>query len=295
MFQKATRKKSKLRLALTGPSGSGKTFGALTIARELGSRIACIDTENGSASLYSHLVDFDVLELSPPYSPERYIEAIRAAERAGYEVLIIDSATHEWSGNGGVLELVDEVAKARFKGNSWSAWNEMTPRHRKFIDAMLQSKMHIIATGRSKTETAQIEENGRKKVAKLGMKTEQRDGFEYEFTIVLDIVHDGHYANASKDRTGMFVGDPRPITADTGKRLLAWLESGAEPSESWQEEIERLSAAILAAGDIPALKTAFEAADARAKANQDPSARAIFVDNKDQRKAELAEPAGEPA
>jgi hypothetical protein len=127
------------------------------------------------------------------------------------------------------------------------------------------------------------------------MKTEQRDGFEYEFTIVLDIVHDGHYANASKDRTGMFVGDPRPITADTGKRLLAWLESGAEPSESWQEEIERLSAAILAAGDIPALKTAFEAADARAKANQDPSARAIFVDNKDQRKAELAEPAGEPA
>src|SRR6476620_3352664 len=131
MFQKAMRKTAKLRLGITGPSGSGKTWGALTIAKELGSKIACIDTEHGSASLYSDLCDFDVMELSAPYSPERYIAAIKEAEKAGYEVLIVDSTTHEWNGAGGVLELLDEIAKAKFKGNTWSAWNEMTPRHRK--------------------------------------------------------------------------------------------------------------------------------------------------------------------
>lgn len=228
-FTKAVRNKAKLRLAITGPSGSGKTYGALTIAKSLGGKIACIDTENGSASLYANMADFDVMTLTAPYSPERYIDAIKTAEAAGYDVLIIDSTTHEWSGVGGCLELNEKTAQAKFRGNTWSAWNETTPRHRKFIDAMLQSNMHIIATGRSKTETAQTEEGGRKKVVKLGMKTEQRDGFEYEFTVVLDLTHDGHYALPSKDRTGLFGGDPSPITADTGKRLLSWLESGAEP------------------------------------------------------------------
>lgn len=230
-FTKATRKKAKLRLALTGPSGSGKTWGALQIAKGLGGRIACIDTEKGSASLYEHIVDFDVLELGAPYTPEVYIAAIREADKAGYDTLIVDSTTHEWSGPGGVLELLDDVAKVKYRGNTWSAWNELTPRHRAFIDAMLQSNMHIIATGRSKTETAQIEENGKKKVAKLGMKTEQRDGFEYEFTVVLDIIHDGHYAVASKDRTGLFQGDAKPISQATGEQLLEWLETGVAVPE----------------------------------------------------------------
>lgn len=226
-FVKAVRSKVKLRLALTGPSGSGKTWGALTIAKSLGGRIACIDTENGSASLYCDMADFDVMTLKPPYSPERYIDAIKEAEAAGYDVLVIDSTTHEWSGVGGCLEINDQTAKAKYKGNTWSAWNDTTPRHRKFIDAMLQSNMHIIATGRSKTETSQTEENGRKKVVKLGMKTEQRDGFEYEFSVVLDLVHEGHYALVSKDRTRIFSGDPMPISAETGELLLEWLESGA--------------------------------------------------------------------
>lgn len=227
-FHKASRQKAKLRLALTGPSGAGKTYGALQVAKGIGGRIAVIDTERGSASLYSHLVEFDALELDAPYKPERFIEAIQAAEAEGYEVLIIDSITHEWSGVGGCLEMVDEIARSKYKGNSWSAWNEVTPRHRAFIDAILQSKMHIIATTRSKTETAQTEENGRKRVVKLGMKSEQRDGIEYEFTTVLDIVHDGNYATASKDRTGLFGGDPRKLTPDVGVMLLEWLNSGAE-------------------------------------------------------------------
>ncbi len=230
-FGKATRKKAKLRLALQGPSGSGKTYGALLIAKGLGGKIAVIDTERGSASLYSNLVDFDVLELDPPYTPERFIEAMREAAQAGYETLIIDSITHEWNGVGGCLEMVDDIARAKFRGNSWSAWNEVTPRHRAFIDSMLRAPMHIIATMRSKTETAQTEgPNGKKQVVKLGMKAEQRDGFEFEFTTVLDIVHDGHFAVPSKDRTRLFADrDPHCITPETGVMLMKWLESGAEP------------------------------------------------------------------
>jgi hypothetical protein len=289
-FTKAVRKKAKLRLALTGPSGSGKTFGALKIAKGLGGKIACIDTERGSASLYSHITDFDVMELAPPYSPEAYIAAIHEAEKAGYDVLIIDSTTHEWSGTGGCLEINEEIAKAKFRGNTWSAWNETTPRHRKFIDAMLQSSMHIIATGRSKTETAQTEENGRKKVAKLGMKTEQRDGFEYEFAVVLDIVHDNHYALASKDRTGLFSGDPKQITEDTGRMLLAWLEAGAEPPKVDEKTFADHLAAIDGAEDMDALKSTYTSAYAAAKALNDSHAMAVFTDAKDARKAQLTQP-----
>lgn len=227
-FTKAVRQKARLRLALTGPSGSGKTYSALLMAQGIGGRIAVIDTERSSASLYAHLCEFDALNLSPPYTPERFIEAISAAEEAGYDTVIIDSITHEWSGIGGCLELSDSIAKSKYKGNSWSAWNDITPRHRAFLDRIMQSPLHVIATMRSKTETAQVEENGRKKVAKLGMKSEQRDGTEYEFTVVLDLVHDGHYAAASKDRTGLFSGDPKPITVSTGKTIVDWLNSGAD-------------------------------------------------------------------
>ena len=225
-FQKATRKQAKLRLALTGPSGSGKTYSALLMASGMGGKIAVIDTERSSARLYSHLVEFDALDLAPPYTPERFIQAIEAAEEAGYDILVVDSITHEWSGVGGCLELVDEVARSKYKGNSWSAWNDITPRHRSFLDKMMASNLHIIATMRSKTDTAQVDEGGRKRVVKLGMKSEQRDGAEYEFTIVLDLVHDGHFATASKERTGLFSGDPKPISAETGQRVIEWLNSG---------------------------------------------------------------------
>lgn len=225
-FQKATRKQAKLRLGITGPSGSGKTMSSLLLAKGMGGRIAVCDTERSSASLYSHVVEFDALDMEPPFSPERFITAVDVAEEAGYDILILDSITHEWSGIGGCLELVDEIARAKYKGNSWSAWNDITPRHRAFLDRLMASPLHIIATMRSKTETAQVEENGRKKVVKLGMKAEQRDGAEYEFTVVLDLVHDGHYATASKDRTGLFSGDPKAITPATGKMLIDWLNSG---------------------------------------------------------------------
>lgn len=259
-FEKAMRKKAKLRLALTGPSGSGKTYSALLIAKGIGGKIAVVDTEKGSASLYSDIAEFDVLELEPPFSPERFIEAIQAAEQAGYDTLVIDSITHEWGGVGGCLELVDTIAKNKYRGNSWSAWSDINPRHRLFLDSILRSPMHIIATMRSKTETAQVEENGRKKVAKLGMKSEQRDGVEYEFTTVLDIVHETHHANATKDRTKLFSSsDPEKLSEETGKKLLAWLESGVNPHE---EILAGFTSAITTA-DLDDLEKYWKSADRR--------------------------------
>jgi hypothetical protein len=228
-FEPAIRRTAFARLALSGPSGSGKTWSALLLAAGLGGRIALIDTEKGSAKLYAGMPGipkFDVLELDAPYTPERFAEAFAAAAAAGYEVVICDSTSPEWNGPGGCLEINDRLANTKHKGNTWAAWSDTTPRHRKFIEAMLTHPGHVIATMRSKTDTVQ---EG-KKIIKLGMKAEQRDGIEYEFTVVLDLSHDGHFAAASKDRTHLWMGhDPAPITAKDGLRLKAWLETGAAP------------------------------------------------------------------
>ncbi|WP_455923313.1 ATP-binding protein [Pseudomonas putida] len=256
MFKKAERKQAKLRLALAGPSGSGKTFSALLMAKGLGGRIAVIDTEQGSASLYSDIADFDVLELQAPFSPERYVEAIAAAEAAGYNVLIIDSYSHEWTGPGGCLEANEALAHQKFRGNTWAAWNETTPRHRQLTNKILTSTLHVICTMRSKTETVQGEG---KKIVKLGMKSEQRDGTDYEFTVVLDITHDAHTALASKDRTKIFEG-PELISEDTGRRLLAWLNDGINPEQRAKDLLVDAIADIAAAKDMASLQAAFNAA-----------------------------------
>jgi hypothetical protein len=249
-FVKAVRKQAKLRLALTGPSGSGKTYSAILLAKGMGGKLAVIDTEHGSASLYCDLMDFDAMELAAPYTPERYIAAIQAAEKAGYDTLLIDSITHEWNGTGGMLQANEKLALSKFKGNTWSAWSESDPRHRAFVDAILQTKMHVIVTMRSKTETSsEKDSNGKTKILQLGMKAEQRDGIIYEFTTVLDLVHGGHFATATKDRTGIFGGDPQVITADTGKAVMDWLATGVEAEP--EPEVTYLTASQIA--DIEAL------------------------------------------
>jgi KaiC/GvpD/RAD55 family RecA-like ATPase len=267
-FQRATRKKSKLRLGVAGPAGSGKTTAALQIATGLGGRVAVLDTERGSASLYSDRFDFDVLDLDPPYAPERFIEAIKAAESAGYDVLILDSITHEWNGSGGCCDINEALAQARYKGNTWSAWSETTPRHRAFLDAILQSRMHIIATMRSKTETVQGD-GGR--VKKLGMKVEQRDGTDYEFSVVLELDHQTHFAVATKDRTRLFK-DPVMVTAEVGVMLRNWLDSGAEIVPTAEEIAEkrradlslRFAQALNPTGDLGKTEEEHEAAVAAA-------------------------------
>ena len=281
MFKKAERKQAKLRLALAGPSGSGKTYSALLLAQGLGGRIAVLDTEHGSASLYADLVDFDAMELHAPYSPERYIEVIAAAEQAGYETLVIDSYSHEWTGSGGCLEINESVAHQKFRGNTWAAWNETTPRHRKLTDKILTSSMHIICTMRSKTETVQGEG---KKILKLGMKSEQRDGTDYEFTVVLDLAHDGHTATASKDRTKLF-DQPELISADTGRRLLAWLNSGLNPEDRAKEQLVDALADIANAPDMAALESAYNAG--RVIVHGFDNLKPALVAAKEIRKAEL--------
>jgi hypothetical protein len=234
-LKKATRKQVKLRLNLSAPSGAGKTYSALRMAKGLvndWSKIAVIDTENGSASLYSHLGDFNTIDLTPPFTPEKYTEAIHLCEKSGIECVIIDSSSHEWTT---LLEQNETLAHTSFRGNTWAAWSKSTPRHDKFINSVLHANMHVITCTRSKTET--IQEGG--KVKKVGMKDLQREGWEYELTISLNIDRDTHLATPSKDRTNLFEGgQPFLITEDTGMLIANWCNSGVSELQVAINEME---------------------------------------------------------
>ncbi len=228
MFRKAERRKAKLRLAITGPAGSGKTYGALILAQGLGGRIAMIDTENGSGDLYANLCDYDVETLTAPYSIQKYLAAIHEAEQEGYDVLIIDSLSHAWAGEGGLLDVHNQLTRSSKSGNSYAAWNQITPMHNRLIETMLESSCHIIGTMRSKTDYLQTQnDRGRMEIRKVGLAPVQRDGMDYEFTVVFDLGMD-HNVTISKDRTGLFDGQVFTITQDTGRTLRRWLDSGAE-------------------------------------------------------------------
>lgn len=217
-FTKAKKTNSKLRLAITGPSGAGKTYSALLIAQGLGGKIAMIDTENGSGNVYSDLCDYDICNLSAPYYPQKYIQCIHEAEKAGYEIIIIDSISHEWNGEGGCLDLhTRETASG--KGNSFTAWAKITPLHNMFVQALTASPCHIIATIRSKTDHII---NDSRQVVKVGLAPVQRDGIEYEFSTVFDISA-SHLASVNKDRTALFGDTPFKISPDIGVKLRKWL------------------------------------------------------------------------
>ncbi len=223
-LENATRKRAKIKMALQGPSGSGKTYSALLIASGITgdwSKIAVIDTENHSSELYADLGAYKVLSLTAPYSPERYVEAIKVCEKAGIEVIIIDSITHEWDGQGGVLD-----THGNMTGNSFTNWSKITPRHNAFVQALLQSPSHIISTIRTKQDYVLVEKNGKQVPEKVGMKGITRDGMDYEFTIVFDLDMKNN-ASVSKDRTALFTGKPEfKMTPETGKTILAWCNKG---------------------------------------------------------------------
>lgn len=228
VFQKASKTQAKLRLALVGTSGSGKTYSALRIAKGLGGKVAVIDSEQGSASKYADArlgFEFDVLNLSS-FGPERYVEAIKAAEAEGYAVLIIDSLSHAWTGKDGALEQVDNAAQ-RAKGNKFAGWRDVTPKHNALIDAIIRSKCHVIATMRSKTEyVLEDDGHGKKVPRKIGMAPVQRDGMEYEFDVVGDT--DDAKLIITKTRypplKGRVINEPGE---DLGRELGAWLSDGA--------------------------------------------------------------------
>ena len=226
-FRKAERKKAKLRLAITGPAGSGKTYGALLVAFGLSGKIAMIDTENGSGDIYSSIGDYDIDTLSAPYDPRKYIQSIHEAEKAGYDILIIDSLSHEWSGSGGCLDMQMRVTETSKSQNSYTAWAKVTPLHSALIETILASPLHIIATMRSKTEYVQSKnDKGFTEIRKVGLAPVQREGTDYEFGTVFDLTP-SHMVSVSKDRTGLFDGKIFNLSQETGKILRKWLDSDA--------------------------------------------------------------------
>lgn len=239
-IQVAQKKKVKLKVGMSGASGFGKTYSALLLAfgaikelhpdlsdDECWSKIAVIDTENESASLYADLGPYNVINLEPPYSPERYIEAINAVLVAGMEVAIIDSITHEWDGSGGCLDIQSTL------GGRYQDWAKVTPRHQAFVNKILQSPIHVITTVRRKQDYEMTKDStGRLQVQKAGTKEITRDGFEYELTLNFEFVGDNHMVKASKDRTGLFMNEPEfIITAETGKKLIQWANSGIDEKQ----------------------------------------------------------------
>jgi hypothetical protein len=239
-LRKATRKKAKIRLGLSAVSGGGKTYSAILVAKGLVgdlSKVAIIDTENGSADLYAHLGDFNVLPLTAPFTPERYIEAIKSCEKAGMEVIIVDSISHEWDGKGGCLEIVESL------GGKYQDWAKVTPRHQAFIDAIIHSPSHVITTVRRKQDYEMIKDGNKVRVEKGGLREITREGFEYELTINLEM-DTKHNATASKDRTQLFMNKPAFVPSEqTGEMIAAWCEQGEEsfnikPGSDWYNRVD---------------------------------------------------------
>ena len=290
-IHRATKRRAKLRLGMSGPAGSGKTYSALLIAGGLGGRIGMIDTEHGSGDLYADLLPegYDVLQLTPPYTPARYVEAIHALEDAGVQTIIVDSLTHAWTGEGGSLDRQGKIADK--SGNSWQAWRQVTPEHNALVEALLQSKCHIIATMRAKTEYVQEkdERTGRQTVRKIGLAPIMRDGIEYEFTTFLELdLH--HMAFAGKDRTRLFDGSIFKPDMETGRQLLSWLDAGVDAPVKRtvsEEQKAEMRQAISGAVTLDDLFKAFSAAYRVATALSDNETLADLTALKNERKAWL--------
>jgi hypothetical protein len=225
-LRKAERRQAKIKAAIQGPSGSGKTYSALLLAEGLTTtwdRIALVDTEHGSADLYAHLGPYNVIPMQPPFSPERYIKAIELAQKQGMEVLILDTISPCWD------YLLDYHSK--LQGNSFANWSKVTPLHKALIEAILQADMHVIATMRVKQDYVLNEKDGKHVPEKVGLKAIQRDGVDYEFTVVFDI-DPSHMVSASKDRTGLFMDQPAfTVTKETGRIVQEWCQQGVTVEE----------------------------------------------------------------
>jgi len=246
MFTKAVRQKAKLRLALTGVSGGGKTLGALYIAYGLTgdwNKIALIDTEHERAKFYENRPDLGTGEfwhvsMTPPYSPAKYKQYVaEGAELVGPDgVVIVDSFSHAWANEGGVLEIKDKISAQAGK-NSYTAWGEAGKEQNSLVNTILSVNCHTIVTMRSKMSYAlEVNDKGKQVPVKLGLAPIQRDDTEYEFDIVLDIAR-SHVAAASKDTTFLDkYGEI--ITPELGRQLRAWLDDAAEVTPKAEQKEE---------------------------------------------------------
>lgn len=232
MFKQAVKTESKLRLAFTGPAGSGKTYSSLAVATALvpGGRVALLDTEHGSAAKYADIFTFDTVEMESSFHPDRYVEVINAAVTGGYDALILDSMSHAWTGQGGMLDVVNDIARARYNNNTFMAWKDGGVIQNRLIEAILTAPIHIIATMRSKTEYAvEMNERGKQQPRKIGTAPVQRDGFEYEYDVIIDMGID-NVGIVNKTRcpalTGKVIDKPGAALAAT---LREWLHGAPPP------------------------------------------------------------------
>lgn len=223
-FVKAKKEKIWTKILLGGSSGSGKTYSALRLAtglaKKCGSGIAAIDTEAGRIRYYANEFDFSDMQLTEPFTPEKYIEAINDAVSSGFKVLIIDSISHEWNY---CVDIHDKMP-----GNSWTNWAKVTPRHDAFMEKILQAPIHIIATVRGKDEYVLEEKNGKQTPKKVGLGFKQRDGVEYNYTATFNIAQDTHIAEATKDNTHIFEGRYEVLTEKDGEALYDWANTGED-------------------------------------------------------------------
>ncbi len=238
IFEEVTRKKSKARIALVGPSGAGKTLSALLMAFGITDdwkKVALIDTEHERGRFYAERTDFNIgkflyAPLYPPYSPDHYIDFVNSAAQAvGNDgVVIVDSFSHAWDNEGGVLDIKNEIAKKKPGNNSFSAWDEAGKVQNGLINSILSVPCHTIVTMRTKMAYAmEVNDKGKTVPVKIGLAPVQRENAEYEFDVVLQINRE-HIACASKDTTFLDSWSG-VITAELGKQLAAWLDDGEEP------------------------------------------------------------------
>ena len=230
--KKAKREKIYVKLALMAPSGGGKTYGGLRLAtgmaeeikNETGkdAKILLANTEGKRGYYYADEFNYDIVDVDPPHNPEKYVELIEFAVQEGYDILIIDSSSHEWEGKGGCLELHQQA------GGTYQSWARVTPRHNKFINAIADSPIHIIATMRGKDQYEMTKDDkGKTNVQKLGVGAKQRDGFEYEFTVTFLIDQKTNTAEVQKDNTHIFDKEgPTVLSENHGKKIIQWANSG---------------------------------------------------------------------
>lgn len=256
LFAPATKATVKARIGLAGPTGSGKTYTALRLGAGLAGpdgKTAVIDTERGSASLYSDTFVFDVAVMNPPFQPAKYQRALDEAAHAGYEVLVIDSITHAWSGDGGILDIVDDEARRNQSGNKFAAWKVGSEQWRALLDAILGAPLHVIVTMRSKMDYVQEKDSrGRTEIRKVGMAPEARDGIEYEFTLVGDL-DQAHRLLWSKSRIAALADRvvDRPGEA-LGTEIRAWLsDDPPQPDHGFSSPAPTPSAPISASEPDP--------------------------------------------
>lgn len=284
-FTKATKQQRRARVLLSAPAGAGKTYTALTWAQVFGKEIGVIDTEHGSALDYADVFDFLHLDLSPPYSVDRYTAALAAAADARIDCLVVDSLSHAWIGKGGLLNLVDEYA-SKHRGDSFGAWRDVTPKHLEFVEALLSFPGHLICTTRAKMDyQLQQDDRGKWSPVKLGLAPQQRDGLEYEFAVVAEMTVPDNVMTVTKSRCAAIAPGFSQTKPDDkiAKILHDWLATGERPDEPPRPTVADLAAQAFGNADPDDVMRVFRLAE------QFHLVPAVYIDPETEKETTLGE------